>query len=70
MMLFVQVLIRAPRQSRDWFRKKVQNLRNINRTELLQSDELKLVNKSNPLIGSMNMFFYESKAQRDFTILR
>tara|TARA_A100001035_G_scaffold253608_1_gene226893 strand:+ start:26202 stop:26792 length:591 start_codon:yes stop_codon:yes gene_type:complete len=49
------------RQSRDWFRKKVQNLRNINRTELLQSDELKLVNKSNPLIGSMNMFFYDPK---------
>tara|TARA_B100000085_G_scaffold159145_1_gene144680 strand:+ start:996 stop:1586 length:591 start_codon:yes stop_codon:yes gene_type:complete len=49
------------RQSRDWFRKKVQNLRRINRTELLQSDELKLVNKSNPLIGSMNMFFYDPK---------
>ena len=49
------------RQSRDWFRKKVQSLRRINRTELLQSDELKLVNKSNPLIGSMNMFFYDPK---------
>tara|TARA_B100001287_G_scaffold48865_1_gene37888 strand:- start:7617 stop:8207 length:591 start_codon:yes stop_codon:yes gene_type:complete len=49
------------RQSRDWFRKRVQSLRRINRTELLQSDELKLVNKSNPLIGSMNMFFYDPK---------
>ena len=48
-------------ESRDWFRRKVQNLRRINRTELMQEDEINLVNRQNPLIGSMNMFFYDPK---------
>ena len=48
-------------ESRDWFRRKVQNLRRINRTELMQEDEITLANKSQPLIGSMNMFFYDPK---------
>ena len=48
-------------ESRDWFRRKVQSLRRINRTQLMQEDELNLVNRQNPLIGSMNMFFYDPK---------
>ncbi len=49
------------KESRDWFRKKTQELRRINRQELLNQDDVKLVNRQNPLIGSMNMFFYDPK---------
>jgi hypothetical protein len=49
------------RESRDWFRRKVQGLRGVSRTELMQEDEITLANKSQPLIGSMNMFFYDPK---------
>lgn len=48
-------------ESREWFRRKVQNLRRINRRQLMQEDEINLVNRQNPLIGSMNMFFYDPK---------
>lgn len=48
-------------ESRNWFRRKVQDLRRINRTQLMQEDEINLVNRQNPLIGSMNMFFYDPK---------
>ena len=47
--------------SRDWFRRKAQELRRVNRRELLGSEDVKLVNRQNPLIGSMNMFFYDPK---------
>jgi len=50
-------------ESRDWFRKKAQELRRINRTALMQEEEIKLVNRQNPLIGSMNMFFYDPKTK-------
>ena len=36
-------------------------MRRISSGDLMRSDELKLVNKSQPLIGSMNMFFYDAK---------
>lgn len=49
------------KESRDWFREKAQQLTRINRRNLMNSEELKLVNKSQPLIGSMNMFFYDPK---------
>ena len=48
-------------ESRTWFRQKAQQLRRVNRRELMSADEIKLVNKSQPLIGSMNMFFYDPK---------
>lgn len=48
-------------ESRDWFRKKVQTLTRINRLQLMQEDELSLSSKNRPLIGSMNMFFYDPK---------
>jgi len=50
-------------ESRQWFRRRLQSLRRVNRRELLQSDEINLVNKSQPLIGSMNMFFYDPKTK-------
>jgi len=50
-------------QSRQWFRRRLQSIRRVNRRELLQSDEINLVNKSQPLIGSMNMFFYDPKTK-------
>ena len=49
------------KEAQDWFRKKAQNLRRVDRKELLASEELQLVNRQNPLIGSMNMFFYDPK---------
>lgn len=48
-------------ESRDWFRKRIQTLRRVNRLDLMKEDELKLVNRQQPLIGSMNMFFYDPK---------
>lgn len=49
------------KESREWFRNKAQQLKRINRNQLMNSEELQLVNKSQPLIGSMNMFFYDPK---------
>ena len=47
------------KESRAWFRKKVQNMRGINRRELMRSDPLEKRNRS--AIGSMYMFFYDAK---------
>ena len=49
------------KEAQNWFRKKAQAMGRINRQELLQDDQVKLVNRQNPLIGSMNMFFYDPK---------
>ena len=46
-------------ESREWFRKKVANMRNINRNTLMRDESLQLKNRQ--LIGSMNMFFYDPK---------
>lgn len=51
------------RQSRDWFRQKAQQLRRVDRKSLLQGENVNLVNRQNPLIGSMNMFFYDPKTK-------
>ena len=48
-------------ESRNWFRAKAQRLTKVNRMGLMNSEEVKLVNKSQGLIGSMNMFFYDPK---------
>jgi hypothetical protein len=48
-------------ESRNWFRAKAQRLTRVNRMNLMNSEEVKLVNKSQGLIGSMNMFFYDPK---------
>ena len=49
------------KEAQDWFRRKAQTLRRVNRMALMGEDELKLVNRQQPLIGSMNMFFYDPK---------
>lgn len=46
-------------QSREWFRKKAQDLRNINRTQLMKEDPL--TQKNDTIVGSMYMFFYDPK---------
>ena len=51
------------KEAQDWFRRKAQTIRRVNRTELMSSDEIKLVNRQQPLIGSMNMFFYDPKTK-------
>ena len=47
------------RESRDWFRRKAQQLRRVNRNELMKQDPIELENSS--VIGSMYMFFYDPK---------
>ena len=47
------------KESMQWFRKRAQQLRRVNRRELMQSDPLEL--KSRPIRGSMFMFFYDPK---------
>jgi len=47
------------KESRDWFRGKVRNLKNINREALMKEDPLKQTTEE--IIGSMYMFFYDPK---------
>ena len=49
------------KEAQNWFRKKAQAMGRIDRRDLMAEDEVKLVNRQNPLIGSMNMFFYDPK---------
>ena len=51
------------KEAQDWFRRKAQQMRRVNRTALMNSEEVKLVNRQQPLIGSMNMFFYDPKTK-------
>lgn len=46
-------------ESMDWFRKKAQKIRRINRKELMNEDPLELRTKMRP--GNMFMFFYDPK---------
>ena len=48
-------------QSREWFRRKLSQMGRVNRNSLMRDEQVTLVNKSQPLIGSMNMFFYDPK---------
>ena len=50
------------RASRAWFRRKVQNMRNINRRELMREDPIQSRAKS--VSGSMYMFFYDAKHRK------
>jgi len=47
------------RESRDWFRKRVQSLTRVNRNALMRQEEVKQM--SSPLLGSMMMYFYDPK---------
>lgn len=46
------------RESRAWFRKRVQNLK-VNRRELMSSEPIE--KKSSSIVGNMYMFFYDAK---------
>lgn len=46
------------KESRDWFRKRVANLR-PNRSELMKEEPIQLKNRQ--VVGSMYMFFYDPK---------
>lgn len=48
-------------ESREWFRRKLSQMGRVNRNQLMKDEQVTLVNKSQPLIGSMNMFFYDPK---------
>ena len=47
------------KESRDWFRKKIKNMRSINRKELMKEEPLKKTGKE--IVGGMYMFFYDPK---------
>ena len=46
-------------ESRDWFRRKAQQLRRVNRNEIMKEEPVEL--QGNQVIGSMFMFFYDPK---------
>jgi hypothetical protein len=48
-------------ESRDWFRQKAQQMRRINRNQLMQEEEIKLRNRFG--VGNMYMFFYDPKTK-------
>jgi hypothetical protein len=47
------------KESRDWFRKKIKNMRSIKREALMKEDPLKQT--SQEIVGGMYMFFYDPK---------
>ena len=47
------------KESREWFQKKAQELRNINRNQLMKEEPVLLRNQT--AVGSMYMFFYDPK---------
>jgi len=49
------------KESRDWFRKKARSMR-VNRSQLMQEDEIQLRNRS--ATGAMFMFFYDPKHKK------
>lgn len=49
-------------QSRDWFRRKAQSLRRVNRNALMKEDPIQL--KSRFMPGAMFMFFYDPKLKK------
>ena len=48
-------------ESRTWFRRKAQQLRRVNRRELMREEEIELRNRFMP--GKMYMFFYDPKTK-------
>jgi hypothetical protein len=47
------------RESRAWFRKRVQNMKGLNRRDLINSDPIE--KRSRSAVGNMYMFFYDPK---------
>jgi len=50
-------------ESRDWFRKKAQSMRRVNRNQLMKEDPIQLSNRQ--VVGSMYMFFYDPKLKKE-----
>lgn len=50
-------------QSRDWFRKRVSNMRRVNRNALMKEEPVELSNRE--IVGSMYMFFYDPKGKKE-----
>lgn len=48
-------------QSREWFRKRAQAMRRLNREQLMHADSIKRTNAS--VVGNMYMFFYDPKTK-------
>jgi len=51
------------RESREWFRRRVQNMRRINRNALMREEPVELTNRE--IVGSMYMFFYDPKGKKE-----
>jgi hypothetical protein len=51
------------RQSRDWFRRRVSNMRRVNRNALMREETIQLSNRE--IVGSMYMFFYDPKGKKE-----
>lgn len=51
------------KQSRDWFRQRVQNMRGsrMNRNQLMRDEEV--IISTNPTVGNMMMFMYDAKTK-------
>ena len=47
------------RESREWFRRKAQQIRRVNRNEIMKEEPIELSNRE--IVGSMYMFFYDPK---------
>jgi hypothetical protein len=47
------------KESREWFRKKIKNMRSIKRESLMKEDPLKQTGQE--IVGNMYMFFYDPK---------
>ena len=50
------------RESREWFRRKAQQIRRVNRNEIMKEEPIK--QESNQVVGSMYMFFYDPKLKQ------
>lgn len=50
------------KESRDWFRRRMQNIRRVNRNELMREEPVQLKNEFLP--GAMVMFFYDPKHKK------
>lgn len=59
---FRQGITPRTRESRDWFRKKAQQLRRVNRNALMKEDPVSL--EGDTVIGGMYMFFYDPKHKK------
>lgn len=46
-------------ESRDWFRRKAQQIRRVNRNAIMKEEPIQL--ESREIVGSMYMFFYDPK---------